>query len=142
MSDVGSGSASNPRNGSHPFRDPVAFTAGVSDGVGGLVGGARFRVERDAVPQLIAAFEAAHDKLVEIDRQARQLGRDHTPPADEPYSRHAASEISRRASDDHGCHGQANKAYRDMVQGVIDNLKRTFDGYGTTEDHSASNFRQ
>lgn len=138
----GSIGGSAPKPGADPGSPgPLVFTAGVSDGAGGLIGGAQFRVDRDQVPRLLAAFEAAHDKLTEIDRQARQLGRDHTPPADEPYSRHAAGEISRRASDDHGCHGQANKAYRDMVQNVIDNLRQTFAAYAAADEESMNNLR-
>lgn len=138
MSGSSSGSASSPGAGTGS-KGPVQFTAGVSDGAGGLIGGAHFRVDRDQIPRLLGAFETAHDMLDDIDRRARQLGSDHTPPANEPYSRKAASEISRRASDDHGCHGQANKAYRDMVQNVIDNLRQTFTAYAAADDGSMNN---
>ncbi|WP_189061838.1 hypothetical protein [Longimycelium tulufanense] len=86
--------------------------------------------------QLITDLEGVLDELRAIERDARKLARLEAPGSGDPHTQYAIREISRLASSEDGCHGQANKQYQQAIQAVIDNLRASLETYRQTEHHN------
>ncbi|SHG60985.1 hypothetical protein [Streptoalloteichus hindustanus] len=95
------------------------------------------------VPKLVVAPENVEGmirdlteilaRLMEVNLEAQRLTNVEAPGSGDPHTAFAIREISRLASDEDGCHGQANKAYRQAIQNVIDNLQASLDTYRQAE---------
>ncbi|SHG60925.1 hypothetical protein [Streptoalloteichus hindustanus] len=72
-------------------------------------------------------------ELEEVDQEAQELKEMEAPGSGDPHTAFAVREISRLASDEDGCHGQANRAYRQAIQSVIDNLQASLATYRQAE---------
>ncbi|GGM83438.1 hypothetical protein GCM10012275_62580 [Longimycelium tulufanense] len=99
-------------------------------------GGMKLVVAPENAEQLIRGLEAALEKLDRINEKARSLTKIEAPGSGDPHTQYAIREISRLASDEEGCHGQANKRYQKALQNVIDNLRASLEAYRQVEQQN------
>ncbi|SHF28304.1 hypothetical protein [Streptoalloteichus hindustanus] len=90
-------------------------------------------VAPENVEGVIRGLEEVLDRLDEINEHAQALTAIEAPGSGDPHTAFAIREISRLASDEDGCHGQANRAYRQAIQNVIENLRASLAAYRQAE---------
>ncbi|GAA2784932.1 hypothetical protein [Crossiella cryophila] len=89
---------------------------------GSLSQSGRYLIDPAHAGKALAKLQEALDEVKAIGRDARDL-RHLDAPYNDPYSKRAVQEIAKRASDEQGCHGKANKDLATTLQNMIDNIK-------------------
>ncbi|WHT20761.1 hypothetical protein N8J89_06760 [Crossiella sp. CA-258035] len=95
--------------------------------------GGKFKVDKAHVQKAIDGLNDAIEELKLIEQEARQL-RQLAAPGRDPYSAVAVEKITERALDQAGCHGQANKQYREALENMVRNLDAVKQGYANAEE--------
>ncbi|GGM34472.1 hypothetical protein GCM10012275_02240 [Longimycelium tulufanense] len=93
-------------------------------------------VAPENVEGLIRGLQAVLKELQAIERDAQELAHLEAPGSGDPHTQRAIKEISRLASSEDGCHGQANRQYQQAIQDVIDNLRASLETYRQVEQQN------
>ncbi|MGW0521521.1 hypothetical protein [Crossiella sp. NPDC003009] len=95
--------------------------------------GGKFKVDKAHAQKAIDGLNLAIEEIKAIEEEARLL-RQLSAPGRDPYSAVAVEKITERALDQAGCHGQANKQYREALEAMVANLTAVMKGYADAED--------
>ncbi|MDA3630792.1 hypothetical protein OU415_35570 [Saccharopolyspora sp. WRP15-2] len=103
---------------------------------GGSAQAASFSVDIEQIPGLIAKYEEAQDKLLDIVQKAQEL-QNIAPPGDDEVSQKLASALGEMAGDGEGCLTWAVNDARSRIQSQIDQLKAALGTYKNTDDDAS-----
>ncbi|MER7078073.1 hypothetical protein SAMN02982929_07114 [Saccharopolyspora kobensis] len=103
---------------------------------GGSAQAASFSVDIEQIPGLIAKYEEAQDKFMDILEKAQEL-KNIAPPGDDEVSQKLASSLSEMAGNNEGCLVWAINDARMRIQSQIDQLKAAQSTYQNTDEDAS-----